>query len=135
MSEADLKKVKLFNELILKVEKFKKNADKLHKFSEDIFVPLKESVDEGEEIDLLQKQNDKVFNINMYILVKLYTKEYREIRRKKGKFTLEEYYEFIETIGLNDKVDTFYSRMPSMIAKNQILSYVTDNPSFMSMIR
>lgn len=135
MTNKQLKRIKLFYELINQVNSLKKDSDNIHRYSEDIFIPLDECVEKEEKLDSLQIQNDKVFNVNLYVLVKLYEDEYNQIKEEKGKFTLEEYYEFIEKIGLNDKVDIFYSRMPKMIEKNEILSYVTDNPSFMSMIR
>lgn len=135
MTNKQLDRIKLFYELISKVDSLKKDSNDIHRYSEDIFIPLKECAEKEEKLDSLQKQNDKVFNINLYVLVKLYEDEYNQIKEEKGKFTLEEYYEFIERIGLNDKVDIFYTKMPTMIEKNEILSYVTDNPSFMSMIR
>lgn len=135
MTNKQLDRIKLFYELISKVDSLKKDSNDIHRYSEDIFIPLEECAEKEEKLDSLQKQNDKVFNINLYVLVKLYEDEYNQIKEEKGKFTLEEYYEFIERIGLNDKVDIFYTKMPTMIEKNEILSYVTDNPSFMSMIR
>ena len=113
-------------ELINYVDELKENADEIRTYSSDMF---------KESNDSFELQNDKVFNINLYVLIRLYKKEYKKIVKEKGKFTLDEYYDFIESIDLKDIMRELYMKMPSMIAENKILSYVTDMPSFMSMIK
>lgn len=126
MNEAQIKRNKLFYELINYVNELKENSDEIRRYSKDMF---KSPVDEFEI------QNDKVFNINLYVLIRLYKKEYNELIKQKGSFTLDVYYEFIESIGLKDIMLEAYSKMPKMVGENKILSYVTDMPSFLSMIR
>lgn len=126
MTENQIRRRKLFYELINYVDELKENADEIRTYSSDMF---------KESNDSFELQNDKVFNINLYVLIRLYKKEYNKIVKEKGKFTLDEYYDFIESIDLKDIMRELYMKMPSMIAENKILSYVTDMPSFMSMIK
>ena len=82
-----------------------------------------------------EKQNEKVFNINLYVLMKLYKNEIDSLRDENGKFGIDEYYELLENLNLPDYIYDLYYNMPKTIEKNKILSYVTDIPSFMGMIR
>lgn len=133
MNESQKKKGKLFFELLEYVSELKENSDEIRQYSEEFF--QKPIVARYNQMDTFESQNDKVFNINLYILIRLYKKEYNKIVKEKGKFTLEEYYDFIESIDLKDIIRELYMKMPSMVAENKILSYVTDMPSFMSMIK
>ncbi|MBQ9024465.1 MAG: hypothetical protein IJ105_04510 [Bacilli bacterium] len=126
MDEIQLKKTKLFYELVEYVNELKENSDEIRRYSKDMF-------EEAE--DDFERQNDRVFNINLYILIRLYKKEYNQMKNERGHFNLDDYYDFIDSIGLNDKMNEVYSKLPKMIARNEIVPYVTDNPSFMSMIR
>ena len=126
MSETDLKKVRLFNELVDYVNELKENSDEIRRYSKDMF---------EEASDSFEEQNDRVFNINLYILIRLYKKEYNQMKKERGHFNLEDYYDFLDTIVLDDKMRETYARLPKMVARNEIVPYITDNPSFMSMIR
>lgn len=126
MNDVQARKNKLFFELVEYVNDLKENSDEIRRYSMDMFEQSK---------DIFEEQNDRVFNINLYILIRLYKDEYNKIKKEKGKFTLKEYYDFIERIEMNDVIREAYIRMPKMLAENKILSYITDMPSFMSMIR
>ena len=126
MNEAQIKKNKLFFELIEYVNELKENSDEIRRYSMDMFERAN---------DQFERQNDKVFNINLYILIRLYKNEYNKIKKENSEFTLKEYYDFIESIDMNDDIREAYIRMPKMLAENKILSYITDTPNFMSMIR
>ena len=126
MSETDLKKVRLFNELVDYVNELKENSDEIRRYSKDMF---------EEASDSFEEQNDRVFNINLYILIRLYKKEYNQMKKERGHFNLEDYYDFLDTIVLDDKMRESYAGLPKMVAINEIVPYITDNPSFMSMIR
>jgi hypothetical protein len=80
-----------------------------------------------------EKQNNKVFMINLYILIKLYNKEFNSIKEKYGEFKLDQYYELVENLDLPDSIHEMYISMPKMINNNKILSYATDIPSYMGM--
>lgn len=125
MTKEELERKKLFFELLKRVEKLKENSTGVYKYSNDIF---------EKATDIFENQNDKVFDINMYILSQLYTEEFEEIQ-KNNKFSLNDYYDLIERLDLPDIMYEAYIKMPKMISKNKILSYVTDIPSFISMIR
>ena len=72
MNETQIKRNKLFFELIEYVNDLKENSDEIRRYSMDMF---ESSCDEFEE------QNDKVFNINLYVLIRLYKKEYNKIKK------------------------------------------------------
>ena len=133
MNESQIQKRKLFFELLDYVSELKENSDEIRQYSKEFF--QKPIVARYNQMDTFESQNDKVFNINLYILIRLYKKEYNKIVKEKSKFTLEEYYDFIESVDLKDIMRELYMKMPSMVAENKILSYVTDMPSFMSMIK
>lgn len=126
MNETQAKKTKLFFELVEYVNELKENSDEIRRYSRDMF---------ERPNDKFEIQNDRVFNINLYVLIRLYKKEYNKIKSENGEFTLKEYYDFIESIDMNDVIREAYIRMPKMLGENKILSYITDMPSFMSMIR
>ena len=82
-----------------------------------------------------EKQNEKVFNINLYILMKLFKNEIDELRDENGKFGLKEYYTLIENLNLPNTIYDLYYNMPKIIEENKILSYATDIPSFVGIKR
>lgn len=126
MNETSLKKQKLLYELIDKVEDFKKNDDSI---KIDFYPEFTECIGDFE------KQNEKVYKINFYIITRLFSEEYEKIKTERGKFTIDEYYDFIESLNLPDKIYELYIRMPQNIMNNKILSYITDIPSFMGIIK
>lgn len=126
MNETSLKKQKILYELIEKVEEIKKTGEIINI---DFDLEFKECKDDFE------KQNQRVFNINAYIITKLYKEEYEKIKEEKGQFKLAEYYEFIESLDLPDKISEYYIKMPHVVTNNRILSYITDIPSFMGIIK
>lgn len=80
---------------------------------------------------LFEEQNDRVFNINLYILRRLFNKEIKDIEKETGKFGLDEYYTLIESLELPETIYRLYMEMPIRHQENKILSYATDIPSFM----
>lgn len=80
---------------------------------------------------LFEEQNDRVFNINLYILRILFNDEIKKIKKESGKFGIEEYYTLIESLNLPETIYRLYMEMPESHNKNKILSYATDIPSFM----
>ena len=126
MNEITLKKYKLLLELADKVEEMKKS---------DEFIDIDFDLGINKNSGNFEKQNDKVFRINMYVITKLFKSEYEEIKKKNEKFTLDEYYDFIENLKLPDTIYELYMKMPNMIKDNKILSYITDIPSFMGIVK
>lgn len=100
------------------------NVKKVSSYTSDIF-----------DIDSFREQNDKVFNLNVYVLIRLYQDEYNEFMKTRDKFDLNAYYDFVDSIGLSDKMTEVYAKMPKTLARDEIVPYVTDVPSFMSMIK
>lgn len=126
MNEMQAEKKKLFEQLVEYVNGLKENSDEIRRYSKDMF---------EEPIDSFEEQNDRVFNINLYILIRLYKKEYNQFKSERGHFNLNDYYDFIDSLGLNDKIYEVYTMLPNIIARDEIVPYITDNPSFMSMIK
>lgn len=77
--------------------------------------------------------NERTFNINIYVLMKLYKDEIEEIKKEKGKFGLEEYYGLIESLELPDALDSLYMEMPKRFKMNKKISCATEIPSFMGL--
>ena len=127
MDKYRLKRIKVLYELLDYIDDLKENDDEINKFTNDInlFMPPRDS---------FEKQNDKVFNINLYILIKLYKKEYNNFIKERKKFNKEDYFDFVETLNIDDTIKEEYLKMPKIVGENKILSYITDSPSFMSMI-
>ena len=69
MDEKKLKRTKILYELYDYIDDLKVNDDEIKKFTDDINLFIKPR-------DSFEEQNDKVFNINLYILIRLYKKEY-----------------------------------------------------------
>ncbi|MBP3635181.1 MAG: hypothetical protein J6J17_01805 [Bacilli bacterium] len=126
MDETTIKKHKLLFELVNEVDNIKQTDEII---DIDFNLGFKESISDFE------RHNDKVFNINVYIITRLFKGEYEKIKEEKGKFTLEEYYEFIDGLDLPDIIQEYYIKMPQMVAQNKILSYVTDIPSYLDIIK
>ena len=122
MNEIKESKIKLLHTLIDEVNNIKKNNSNLEL---DLNLPVSKCNYEME--------NTKIFYTNLYILLKVYNKEIMVMKDKKGNFSIEEYYMFIESINLPDSIYELYIRMPEMLSKNKKLSYATDIPSFMGM--
>ena len=127
MDKYRLKRIKVLYELLDYIDDLKENDDEINKFTNDInlFMPPRDS---------FEKQNDKVFNINLYILIRLYKKEYNNFIKERKKFNKEDYFDFVETLNIDDTIKEEYLKMPKIVGENKILSYITDSPSFMSMI-
>ena len=126
MNQKELEKRKLFFELIKYVSDLKENSDEIKEHSKEMFSRAR---------DTFEKQNDKVFDINLFILIRLYKKEYNAIKKERGKFSLAEYYDFVESINLPDNIYEMYVKMPKMMSQNKIISYITDMPSFLNMVK
>ena len=127
MNEKKLKRIKVLYELLDYIDDLKENDDEINKFTDDINLFM-------EPRDSFEEQNDKVFNINLYILIRLYKKEYNEFVKTRKIVTKDDYFDFIETLDLNDTIKEEYLKMPIIVGQNKILSYITDSPSFMGMI-
>lgn len=84
---------------------------------------------------LFEEQNDRVFNINLYILRRLFKEEIKKLEKTTGKFGIEEYYTLIESLELPETIYRLYMDMPTRHMENKILSYATDIPSFMGIKR
>ena len=126
MNKKELERRKLFFELINYVSDLKENSDEIRAYSKEMFTYAR---------DTFEKQNDKVFDINLFILIRLYKKEYNALKQERNQFTLKEYYDFVEGINLPDKIYEMYIKMPKMLSRDKIIPYITDMPSFLSMTR
>ncbi len=126
MNKIDIKKQELLNSLIEEVEALKESTNFSTDGFDDIFLQKKKN-------SSFEDQNERVFNINMYILVRLYKTEIDQIKKEKGKFGIDEYYDLIENLQLPVSIYRLYAEMPKRIEQNKILSYATDIPSFMGM--
>lgn len=127
MDEKKLKRSKILYELFDYIDDLKVNDDEIKKFTDDINLFIKPR-------DSFEEQNDKVFNINLYILIRLYKKEYNEFVKTRKIYNRDDYYDFVESLDLNDTIKEEYLKMPKIVGQNKILSYITDSPSFMGMI-
>ena len=127
MNEKKLKRIKVLYELLEYIDDLRENDDEINKFTENINLFT-------EARDSFEEQNDKVFNINLYILIRLYKKEYNEFVKTRKILTRDDYYDFVESLDLNDTIKEEYLKMPKLVGQNKILSYITDSPSFMCMI-
>ena len=126
MNQMELERRKLFFELIKYVSDLKENSDEIREYSKEMFTYAR---------DTFEKQNNKVFDINLFILIRLYKKEYNALKQERGQFSLNEYYDFVESIDLPDNIYEMYMKMPKMLSQDKIISYITDMPSFLSMVR
>ena len=126
MNKKELERRKLFFELIKYVSDLKENSDEIREYSKEMFSYAR---------DTFEMQNDKVFDINLFILIRLYKKEYNELKKERGKFSLNEYYDFVESIDLPDNIYEMYIKMPKMLSQDRIISYITDMPSFLNMVK
>lgn len=126
MNKTDINRIKLLNNLFDEVKILKESTN----FSTDGFDSI---FPKKKDDSSFENQNERVFNINMYILVRLFKSEIDQIREEKGKFGIEEYYDLIESLELPVSIYELYADMPSRIEQNRILSYATDIPSYMGM--
>lgn len=106
---------------------------KRHEYVEKVNIDI--NFDDVIDNSSFEKQNEKVFNINLYILMRLYKDKIDALRDENGEFGINEYYELLENLNLPDTIYDLYYNMPKIVEQNKILSYATDIPSFMGMIR
>lgn len=128
MNKDDIRRKKLLYGIIEEVEALKESTNFSTSGFDIIFTEKKKD-------SSFEDQNERVFNINMYILMRLFKEEIIQIKKEKGKFGINEYYDLIEKLDLPDSIYRLYIEMPDRIKQNKILSYATDIPSFMGMIK
>ncbi len=123
MGEVNIRKLNMLNEILDEMKNINTDEINIDYFNLE------------EPIDDFDFQNIHVFKMNLYILMKLYKEEIDKIKMEKGKFELDEYYLLLESINLPVKLYQLYIKMPEFINNKRILSYTTDIPSFMGMIK
>lgn len=133
MKEINESKVKLLCNLINMVNQIKKSDNPVN-----LEMPISKDdlgivISKDNNKNAYEEENDKILKVNLYILIRIYKKEIKEIKDRIGCFGIEEYYEFIESLNLPDSIYELYIRMIPMHRYNKQLSYVTDVPSFMGM--
>lgn len=128
MSKSNIKIQQILSSLIEEVEIMKESTN----FSKNEFDII---FSDKRKDSSFENQNERVFNVNMYILMRLFKEEIKQIKNEKGKFGISEYYDLVEGLELPDSIYHLYMEMPDRVMQNKILSYATDIPSFMGIKR